>query len=541
MHQSGFCSAPAAARPDVQRDRRRGWRRRGATRRRRRRSSRSRARRARSRCARAGSSRREVRRVLLEEALSGDAVGIAREHHRPVVQVGQEPRRDRAVVLDQVALGVSLLGPEDLVEVAEGTTFSGARRTAGGPAARRRRRVANVHSSGGLSVAEAQERRLPQQAILGRLLVADLDDELRLDPDVCPAPRGTGPPHGGVGDAQALELLAGGLELLLAEAAADAPDVDEAAVAGDREVQRAEAGTRALAPCVKPTTAKSPVRSTRTFFQSRKPPAAVRRRPRAWRRCPRARARARSRTARAPCASIGSTARSTARLGNSRASSFLRSTSGSGRRSKLLEGEQVEERRASRAARPRRARCRAARCSSARFCSRWKLGRAGLVEDHDLAVERRSDRRARDEQRAGELGKHRGRVGRRAGSGARGSPSSRATSSRKPSYFSSKIQAGSRERLRRAARPASASRPRRRTLTLRRAEPLELAADLRRALGRARQLLDVEAGEDRRSSCGNSCPRRRSRRRLLDQQPLLAALALASSARASTSRAACSP
>ena len=61
----------------------------------------------------------KARRVLLKERLAADAVWIPREHHRPVLQVGQEPRGDGAVVLDEIAFGVALLRPEDLVEVGE--------------------------------------------------------------------------------------------------------------------------------------------------------------------------------------------------------------------------------------------------------------------------------------------------------------------------------------------------------------------------------------------------------------------------------------
>ena len=59
------------------------------------------------------------RRVLLEERLAVRAVGIAAHRERPVAQVRHEHRRDRAVVVDQVALRDPLVGPEDLVEVRE--------------------------------------------------------------------------------------------------------------------------------------------------------------------------------------------------------------------------------------------------------------------------------------------------------------------------------------------------------------------------------------------------------------------------------------
>ena len=56
----------------------------------------------------------EARRVLLEEALALDAVREAREDEQAVLQVREQPGRDRAVVLDEVALRVALVGPEDL-------------------------------------------------------------------------------------------------------------------------------------------------------------------------------------------------------------------------------------------------------------------------------------------------------------------------------------------------------------------------------------------------------------------------------------------
>src|SRR5207244_6294620 len=61
----------------------------------------------------------ETRRIFLEEGLARDAIGVTRQHDRPVFQVGQQPWRDRPVIIDQVPLGVALLGPEYLVEVGE--------------------------------------------------------------------------------------------------------------------------------------------------------------------------------------------------------------------------------------------------------------------------------------------------------------------------------------------------------------------------------------------------------------------------------------
>ena len=70
--------------------------------------------------------RDEARRVFLVERLAVDPVGIAGEHDRAVLEIRQEPGRHRPVVLDQVALGIAFLGPEDFVQVRQ-LDFSGRR------------------------------------------------------------------------------------------------------------------------------------------------------------------------------------------------------------------------------------------------------------------------------------------------------------------------------------------------------------------------------------------------------------------------------
>ena len=62
----------------------------------------------------------ETANTLLEKALAVDPVGVARQHDRPVLEIREDPVAHRAVVLDQVPLGVPLLGPEHLREVGEG-------------------------------------------------------------------------------------------------------------------------------------------------------------------------------------------------------------------------------------------------------------------------------------------------------------------------------------------------------------------------------------------------------------------------------------
>src|ERR1700682_611976 len=65
----------------------------------------------------------ETWRVLLEKALAFDSVGIARQHHRTVFQIGQHPLRDTLVVVDQIALGIAFGGPEDFVGVRDLNTM----------------------------------------------------------------------------------------------------------------------------------------------------------------------------------------------------------------------------------------------------------------------------------------------------------------------------------------------------------------------------------------------------------------------------------
>ena len=126
--------------------------------------------------------RGEVGGALLEERLAGDAVGVAVDDERPVAQIGEDRGGDRAVVADQVPLGVPLPRPVDLVEVGQ------LEREGGG---RRRLFVARrvVRRAGGrqallrpLVVAQAEEDRMAQVAPLGPLLVAHLADQLGVDP-----------------------------------------------------------------------------------------------------------------------------------------------------------------------------------------------------------------------------------------------------------------------------------------------------------------------------------------------------------------------
>ncbi len=61
--------------------------------------------------------RRPLRRILLKKRLPADPIRIPREHQRPILQIRQQPRRHRLVVLDQLRLGVPLLRPKHLRQI----------------------------------------------------------------------------------------------------------------------------------------------------------------------------------------------------------------------------------------------------------------------------------------------------------------------------------------------------------------------------------------------------------------------------------------
>ena len=57
--------------------------------------------------------------VFLEEAGGRDAVGMAMERFRPVLQIGEDEGRDGPVVGDHVSLCVSVFRPEHLIEIGQ--------------------------------------------------------------------------------------------------------------------------------------------------------------------------------------------------------------------------------------------------------------------------------------------------------------------------------------------------------------------------------------------------------------------------------------
>src|SRR5690606_31627988 len=62
---------------------------------------------------------RSIRRAMLVERLARDAVRIALHHERAVLDDRQDERRDLHVVPQEIALGQTLRGPEDLLQVAD--------------------------------------------------------------------------------------------------------------------------------------------------------------------------------------------------------------------------------------------------------------------------------------------------------------------------------------------------------------------------------------------------------------------------------------
>ena len=143
--------------------------------------------------------------VLLEEALAADAVGHADHRQRAVGEVRQHVRRDLREIAQQVALGERRLlqrrvgGPVDAIEVRELDPMRAhrerERRLRARRAARRCRRSgrriraaargAGVAAPHGLRidvVAQAQEHRRAQVAVIGPALEAHFGDGLRLDP-----------------------------------------------------------------------------------------------------------------------------------------------------------------------------------------------------------------------------------------------------------------------------------------------------------------------------------------------------------------------
>jgi len=57
--------------------------------------------------------------VLLEEEFAVGAVGITLHHHGAVAQMREQERGNIGVVLQQIALGDGIFGPEELFEIGQ--------------------------------------------------------------------------------------------------------------------------------------------------------------------------------------------------------------------------------------------------------------------------------------------------------------------------------------------------------------------------------------------------------------------------------------
>ena len=205
--------------------------------------------------------RREPGCILLKERLPRDAVGIARHDHRAVLEIGQQPGRDRAVVLDQVALGVAVLRPEHFLHVGEldltGRRDHGCARhrpvpaalivCADPPLARPPARLPALPHTllRPLVLPEPEKHRLPQEPFLRPFGVLHLAHQERLDPD-----RPLLPGHGTFARrrraAMLLQRPAHIGELAVVESGAHPADVGQRSVHELGQVQRAEAAARSF-------------------------------------------------------------------------------------------------------------------------------------------------------------------------------------------------------------------------------------------------------------------------------------------------------
>ena len=199
---------------------------------------------------RADPGRSELRCVLLEEGLAGDPVGVAREHEGPVTEIRQDQRRHAIVVGHQIALGVALGGPEDLLEIgqlddpllvaARGRRRSRRDCSLSVVVLRRRERHLAPAVFGALLASQDHEDRVPDSTVLRPVAEAHLADQLGLHPVVASAFRNLAGVEGWRGSRERLELFPEAFESLLIEAGADLRDVGQAPVVIQAHMQRAE-------------------------------------------------------------------------------------------------------------------------------------------------------------------------------------------------------------------------------------------------------------------------------------------------------------
>ncbi len=201
--------------------------------------------------------RHEAGRVFLIEGLAVNAVGIPGEHDGAVLEIRQQPGRHRPVVLDEVALGVLLVGPKHFVEVGE--LHLSWERGDGRCTVRRLQRVPlpspisllsrHHHIFRFLVIPKAHKDRLPQQAIRRELLVPYVAHELWLNPGVVWA-FGERAVLGRLArwrrSHQRRELSTDLGDLVTTEPRSGPATVDQRAVFVRADVERAEAATGAL-------------------------------------------------------------------------------------------------------------------------------------------------------------------------------------------------------------------------------------------------------------------------------------------------------
>ena len=224
---------------------------------------------------------------------------------------------------------------------------------------------------------------MPQTPVRGPLCEAHLDDQPRLDPMRAARARQRPDTRRRLA-LVGLERAPDRDELLLREAAADAPDVAQRLAIARCEVQRAEAAARTARRA--PADDRKIARRLDPDLAPRRRTTGAIRRVRALRRpCPRSRASRSPRTPRDRAPPSAARAAAGRRAAPAARASALRACSGSGRRSRSPTPRQSKSASAAGVSTAARAASRGVAC--ARPWSIWKLGRPDGVVHHELAVE----------------------------------------------------------------------------------------------------------------------------------------------------------
>ena len=184
--------------------------------------------------------------VLLEEAFAGAAAGTADQGHRPVRRIDHDQRLDRRVIIGEILLGQAELGEDHAFGAADfdAEVLAVASRFALGFVCFSRLLQMLGHFAHDLLrrlvLAQPNEARVPQDAVVGELGEGDFGDELRLDPVRALA---VGARHldRRLVDRERLHPLHQLLDQLGVEAGADLADIGELAAVLRRQQQRAEA------------------------------------------------------------------------------------------------------------------------------------------------------------------------------------------------------------------------------------------------------------------------------------------------------------